>query len=173
VLRGAAGARAPGGVAEAFGLTLPEVPAEIEPPALARLVDFAECGRTNDWSLRAALVRYAQPQPQRVNDVLNLVRRIDWALDQHAPILGREGQAVWNELQDDVGSSTEHATVVAILRAARELDRLGDVLATWAVDRAGVRPDAEVDSVVADVARRVDALGIPHEERPPRPRARG
>jgi hypothetical protein len=173
VLRGAAGTRAPGGVAEGCGLTLRQVPAEIEPPALARLVDFAERGRTNDWSLRAALVRYAQPQPQRVNDILNLVRRIEWALNQHAAILEREGQALWHELQGDVGSSTEHTDVVEILRAARELDRLGDILAAWAVDRAGVRPDAEVDSLVADVARRVDALGIPHEERPPRPRTRG
>jgi hypothetical protein len=148
------------------------MPAEIKPPALARLVDFAERGRTNDWSLRAALVRYGQPQPQRVNDILNLIRRIDSTLNQYAAILEREGQAVWFELQDDAGSS-EHADVVETLRAARELDRLGDILAAWAVDRAGVRPDAEVDRVVADVARRVDALGIPQEERPPRPRTRG
>jgi hypothetical protein len=149
-----------------------EVTAEIEPPALACLVDFAERGRTNDWSLRAALVRYAQAQPQRVNDILNLLRRVEWALNQHAAILEREGPALWQVLQEGV-VSPEHADVVEILRAAGELDRLGDILAAWAVDRAGVRPDAEVDSVVADVARRVDALGIPHEERPPRPRTRG
>ena len=149
------------------------MPAEIAPPALARLVDFAERGRTDDWSLRAALVRYAQAQPQRVNDILNLLRRIEGTLDQHAAILEREGEALWHELDDDTVSSPEHAEVVGVLRAARELDRLGDILATWAIDRAGVRPDAEVDSVVADVAGRLEALGIPEEERPPRPRGRG
>jgi hypothetical protein len=149
------------------------VPAQIEPPELARLVDFAERGRTNDWSLRAALVRYAQPQPQRVNDILELVRRIEWALNQHARIIEREGRSLWQQLLDDAGSSPEHAEVVGILRAARELDRLGDILAAWAIDRAGVRPDAEVDSVVADVAGRLGALGVPHEERPARPRGRG
>jgi hypothetical protein len=147
--------------------------ADIEPPELARLVDFAERGRTNEWSLRAALVRYAQPQPQRVNDILDLVRRVEWALDQHAAIIGREGHALQQELQDHEVSSPQHASVIEVLRAARELDHLGDILAAWAVDRAGVRPDSAVDSIVADVARRLDALGIPHEERPPRPRARG
>src|SRR5207237_4749506 len=116
--------------------------------------------RTNGWSLRAALVRYAQPRPERVNDILDLVRRIERALDQRAAIIEREGQALWHELQFDVGASAEHAKVVEILRAARALDRLGDILTAWAIDRAGARPDAEVDSVVAEVAGRVDALGI-------------
>ncbi len=150
------------------------MPAEIEPPELARMVDFAERGRTNDWSLRAALVRYAQPQPQRVNDILNLLRRIESTLNQRAAILEREGQALWHDLPDDADSSTEHTDVVGVLRAARELDRLGDILAAWAIDpAAGVRPDAEVDTVVGDVARRLESLGIPEEERPPRPRSRG
>ncbi|HMC72186.1 MAG TPA: hypothetical protein VKJ07_23715 [Mycobacteriales bacterium] len=147
--------------------------ADIEPPELARLVDFAERGRTNDWSLRAALVRYAQPQPQRVNDILDLVRRVEWALDQHAAIIGRDGHGLQRELQDDKRSSPQHASVIEVLRTAGQLDHLGDILAAWAVDRAGVRPDNEVDSIVSDVAHRLDALGIPHEERPPRPRSRG
>jgi hypothetical protein len=144
------------------------VPAEIEPPALARLVDFAERPRTHDWSLRAALVRYAQPEPERVNDLITLMRRVDAALGQHAALLQRDGQSVWDAV--DGGGATadaDHASVVAILRVAQELDRLGDVLAEWAVDISGPRPDAAVDDVIEEVAPQLDALGIPHEERPP------
>ena len=147
------------------------MPAEIEPPELARLVDFAERPRTRDWSLRSALVRYAQPEPQRVNDVLELVRRVDAALGNNAAALGRDGPALWDALEHD--GAEPDAYVVGVLRAANELDALGEVLATWAIDRAGDRPNADVDRVVADVAERLDALGVPREERPPGPRNRG
>jgi hypothetical protein len=153
--------------------TLPTVPAEIEPPALAQLVDFAERPHTEDWSLRAALVRYAQPQPQRVNDVLDLVRRTEWALGQHAALFQREGAALWQALEDDTSpDDARQAHVVDLLRVARELDRLGDVLAKWAVDISGDRPDAVVDAAIADVATHLDELGVPHEQRPPPPRGR-
>jgi hypothetical protein len=148
------------------------VPAEIEPESLAQLIDFTERPRVHDWSLRAALVRYAQPEPQRVNDILDLVRRTEWALGRHASVIARNGPALWKALDGDTSAAAD-ADVVGLLRAARELDDLGDTLATWAVNRAGSPPDADVDRVVADVAHRLDALGIPHEERPPGPRNRG
>jgi hypothetical protein len=146
------------------------MPAEIEPPELARLVDFAERPRTRDWSLRSALVRYAQPEPQRVNDILELVRRVDAVLAKSGARLGREGPALWDAVERDGDAPDPY--LVGVLNAARELDGLGEVLATWAVDR-GRRPDAEVDQVVADVAQRLDVLGVPREERPPGPRNRG
>jgi hypothetical protein len=149
------------------------VPAEIEPPALAQLVDFAERPRTHDWSLRAALVRYAQPQPQRVNDLLDLVRRTDWALGQHSAVLQRHGPEVWDALESDTPpSDREHAQVVKLLRVVMELDEIGDVLAGWAVDISGDRPDAAVDAATQEIGERLDAIGVPHEERPP-PRQRG
>jgi hypothetical protein len=146
------------------------VPAEIEPPELARLVDFAERPRVRDWSLRSALVRYAQPEPQRVNDILDVVRRVDAALAKNARALDKKGRELWNALEQDTDEADRY--VVGVLRAARELDALGEVLAVWAVDRAGERPNADVDRVVADVAQRLDALGVPREERPPGPRNR-
>jgi hypothetical protein len=154
-------------------LTLLAVPTDIEPPALARLLDFAERPRTQDWSLRAALVRYAQPRPQSVSDLLDLVRRLESALRQHAAILQREGDALWDAVEaGTTPADEEHAQVVALLRVATELDQLGDALASWAVDITGERPDATVDAVVEEVGTRLDALGVPHEERPP-PRQRG
>ena len=146
--------------------------AEIKPAALARLVDFAERPRAQNWSLRAALVRYAQPAPQRVNDVLDLVRRVEWALGQHAKELQRDGAAVWDALESSASpSDADHGRVVALLRVVTELDRLGDVLADWAVDISGDRPDVAVDDVIARVDTMLGALGVPHEERTP-PRGR-
>jgi len=149
------------------------VPAEITPADLACLVEFAERPRTQKWSLRAALVRYAQPAPQRVNDVLDLVRRAEWALGQHSAVLQRDGATLWDGLERDATpSADEHVRVVGLLRAVRELDVLGDVLADWASDISGGRPDAAVDATIADVSARLDAVGVPHEERTPPTRSR-
>lgn len=149
------------------------MPADITPAALARLVDFAERPRTQNWSLRAALVRYAQPAPQRVNDILDLVRRTEWAIGQHARLLQRDGAELWDALDGDtVPGDGERAQLVELLRVASELDRLGDILADWAVDITGDRPDAQVDATIEHVAIRLDALAVPHEQRSP-PRSRG
>jgi hypothetical protein len=149
------------------------VPADIEPPALARLVEFADRPRVEDWSLRAALVRYAQPQPQRVNDLLDLVRRTEFALGQHAAQLQRDGAALWEALEAGaVPSDARLAHVVELLRVVMKLDGIGDVLADWAVDISGGRPDAAVDAAIEDIGTRLDELGVPHEERTP-PRQRG
>lgn len=148
------------------------MPAEIQPASLARLVDFAERPRTQNWSMRAALVRYAQPAPQRVDDVLDLVRRVDWALGQHSAELQRDGDAVWDELEGATSGDLEHGRLVDLLEVVKELDRLGDVLTGWAVDISGDRPDADVDDAITDVSTRLDALGVPHEARTPPPRSR-
>jgi hypothetical protein len=144
------------------------VPAEIQPSELAGLVDFSERPRTHDWSLRSALVRYAQPEPQRVNDILELVRRTEWALGKQSKRIEREGPELWATLE----SGADGDELIGLLRAAAALDALGDVVAAWAVDRAGAAPNAAVDATVADVGERLDALGIPHEDRPG-PRGRG
>ena len=145
---------------------------EIAPPELARLLDTAERPRAAGWSLRAALTRYAQPQPQRASDVIEPLRRIDFALRPHTKLLEKQGEAVWKAVTGESSDGEADPVVVGLLRALTELDRLGDVLAAWAVDRAGERPDGDVDVVVADVNARLDELGVPHEEGP-RPRGRG
>ena len=153
--------------------TLRSVPVEIEPPELARLIDLAEHPRAENWSFRAALCRYAQPQPERVSTVLDLIRRIEFALRPHHKLIEREGAALWGALATGDAAAGPDAFVVELLRVMVELDRLGDTLAEWAVDRAGERPDAAVDAVATDVARRLEELGVPHEERTRPPRSRG
>jgi hypothetical protein len=152
--------------------TLTHVPVDIEPPELARLVDFAERPRADDWSLRAALVRYAQPQPQRVNDLLDVMRRTEWALGKQRATLERDGAHVWEALAHG-GATADDAQLLGLLRIAREIDALGDVLAEWAIDITRDRPDAEVDRVIDDGAQQLDVLGVPEQERPPGPRNRG
>ena len=152
------------------------MPAEIEPRELAELVDFAERARTGDWSLRSALVRYAQPQPQRVEELLDLVRRTDWALSKQRALIERDGQEIWDALSGagSFSGSAELAHVVGVLRAAKELDTLGDVVANWAVDISRARPDDEVDGVIEEVGAQLETLGVPQEDRrPPPSRRRG
>jgi hypothetical protein len=142
----------------------------VEPPELARLIDLSERARAQGWSLRAALCRYAQPQPQRVSDVLDLVRRIELALHNNAKLLEQAGPELWHALTTGDAAPAVDQSVVSLLEAVAELDRLGDTLAEWAVEGGSDRPDAAVEAVTTDVTQRLEALGVPHEERtrPPR-----
>ena len=106
-------------------------------------LDFTERPRPPDgWSLRAALTRYAQGQPKRVANLLEVVRRIQFGLGK-----------VDANLQPCI----------------QEIDVVADALAVWAADPwVAHRPDAEVDEVIASVTRQLDALGVPVEDRPTR-----
>ncbi len=144
---------------------------DIQPAELAGLIDYAERPRVDDWSLRAALTRYAQPQPQRVGDLLELVRRIEFAMASHRKVIEGEGAELWRAVQADGAPTTD--PLLGMLLVMVELDRLGDLLAAWAADPTLERPDDAVDVVTTDVARRLDELGIPREERQPPTRRRG
>ncbi len=106
-------------------------------------LDFTERPRPPaGWSLRAALTRYAQGQPTRVGDLLEVVRRIQSGL---------------GKVDVDLQPCIDEIEVVA------------DTLAVWAADPWHAhRPDAEVDAVIASVTRQLDSLGVPVEERPSR-----
>ena len=146
------------------------MPPEVRPAELARLLDTAERPRAEGWSLRAALTRYAQPQ--RASAVIELLRRLEAVLRPHTQRFEKEGPEIWAAVEaEDDGDP-----VAGILRALQQLDALGDVLATWAVDRAGERPDDQVDATVAALTVRLEELGVPREERtgpPPGARRRG
>src|SRR5690606_27230592 len=66
---------------------------------LASLVDLAERPRVEGWSLRAALVRYAQPQPMRVSTLLDLSRRLEFAVADHMADLRSDGDDLWAALE--------------------------------------------------------------------------
>jgi hypothetical protein len=149
------------------------VPAEIQPIELARVVDFAERSRMGDWSLRSALVRYAEGQPERVSQVLEQVRRLDAALHPHGKVLEKRGPELWRVLDGGGSADADDALLVELLRVAVDLDGLGDAMATWADDRTRARPDDTVDAITAAAAARLDELGVAREEQPPRRSGRG
>lgn len=152
--------------------------ADTEPPELAQLLDTAERPRSQQWSFRAALTRYAQPQPQRSSAIIELLRRSETAVRPHAKTLARNGPMVWTAVcaaSDSQADATEEGVdpiLVDILKALAELDRLGDVLTTWAVDRSGDQPNAAVDATVARVTERLERSGVHREERTARPPGR-
>ena len=134
------------------------------------VIEYAERPRTDGWSLRAALVRYAQPEPARAGAVLELVRRTDGALKPFAKLLEREPRLLELARGDDaeVPAGQEEAAAVDLLRVALELDRLGDVLAAWAATRSDDRPDAEIDAIARAAFVRLGELGVARENRPSR-----
>lgn len=150
------------------------MPAELSPPELARLVDVADAAREGDWSMRSALTRYAQPEPHRSQALLALVRRFEAALHGHERMLRSDGAALLAESASGTRpDDPDRALVVGLLGVARVLDELADTLVDWALDIAEARPSDAVDETVAEVARRLDELGVPEEqarERPPRSR---
>ena len=178
-----------------------------------RLVQYAESSRVGDWSLRSALVRYAQPEPARASAVLELVRRTDGALKPLGKVLERsetatdpalsaasfgtpeQGLTVSDRIRvdaratdlarvalrapgdldrvlaeyDSVSSlADDERTAIPLLAVAVELDALGDVLASWAHDRSGPRPDDEVDAIARRAFAMLASLGVEREQRPPR-----
>ncbi len=112
------------------------------------LIDYAETERVGQWSLRSALVRYAQPEPVRAGHVLELVRRLDAALAPSRSRLER--------------GDTDDA-IEALLTVALELDELADLFANWANDISQPRPTNEVDERCAHVLELLDELGVPQE----------
>lgn len=129
--------------------------ADGEHATLAALAGTAERPRAGGWSLRAALTRYAQPQPQRASDLIEVLRRAEAALRPHLRAIEQAG----------AGDLDLDERVRGVLEVLREVDRAGDVLATWAIDRRGERPDALLDQVTVSAAAALDALGVAREER--------
>lgn len=140
---------------------------EFAPAELASLLDYAERPRAANWSLRAALTRYAQPQPQRASDLIEVMRRIELGLHRHLKEIERNGEAYWEavRVEGSRDGSPVDARAVPLLRLTAAMDRLGDLLAGWAVNREGERPDGAVDEMIAIGRRVLDELGVAREER--------
>jgi hypothetical protein len=63
--------------------------APAEPQPQHSLLNYAESSRVGDWTMRSALVRFAQPEPLRASSLLELVRRLDTVLQHVARPLER------------------------------------------------------------------------------------
>lgn len=135
----------------------------------SRLVDYAESSRAGDWSLRSALVRFAQPEPTRAGAVLELVRRTDGALKPHRRRLESGGvpthPALGPELfVDDGGTTTVRSDAARVLDAhaadlARAATRLPDGDAVVAAYAATAADDPDLEAVpLLVVALELDAI---------------
>lgn len=134
--------------------------ADVEPPQLAHLLAYAERPRADDWSLRSALTRFAQPQPARASRLIEELRRLEVGLAAHRKTLEQDGPSVWAALQ----AGDDATPLLQLLRGVQTVDTCAGALTTWAVDRGGERPDAAVDAATDELVRCLDALGIPREQ---------
>jgi hypothetical protein len=102
--------------------------------------EYADRILVNGWCLRSALVRYAQAQPVRATALHTMMRRLDAAI---------------------VPSSTLRES---LLPTVARFDQLALVMSTWAADRAAhVRPDNDVDEVMASTTTEFARLQVPEE----------
>jgi len=134
-----------------------------------RLVDYAESGRAGDWSLRSALVRFAQPEPTRAGAVLELIRRTDAALKPHRRRLEAAGAPTHPDLGPELFVGDGDALAVRgdaerVLDApAADLARAALVLPDGAavvdayVEGAGADPTHEAVPLLV-VALELDAI---------------
>ena len=180
-------------------------PADPEPSG--SLVNYAESPRHDDWTLRSALVRLAQSQPQLVADLLQRVRRLDAVLhhvarplERHTVVCDRaldldtvdgdivdaypdartadlarlaaragdEGDVVIESYLAVVDLDAEEVAALPLLGVARGFDQLADQLVAWAVTAPSPAPIDSVTAVITAAQARMDELGVPVEERPPR-----
>lgn len=127
-----------------------------------RLVDYAESSRAGDWSLRSALVRFAQPEPVRAGAVLELIRRTDGALKPHRRRLEAAAAPAHpgldpDQFVDDGGTvsirpDAERVADAPAADLARAVHRLadGDEVVARYVEAAG--PDPTFDAIPLLVA---------------------
>ena len=107
-----------------------------------RLVQYAESARVGDWSLRGALVRYAQPEPARASAVLELVRRTDGALKPFGRALEQSETPTDPELSD--------ASFGAAGQPLLASDRVRVDARAADLARVALRAPDEVDRVLAE-----------------------
>ena len=140
------------------------------------LIDYAEAERAGGWSLRSALVRYAQPEPVRAGAVLELIRRLDAALAPHRSKIEKPGAG---QLLDEQARQWKREpfaagdAAVPLLGVAIELDELADEFVAWALDITQPRPTDAVDQRCRRIAGLLDELGVPTESRDPSEWPRG
>jgi hypothetical protein len=145
------------------------------------LHEYVERLHHRGWSMRAALVRYGQPEPVRAADLLELTRRAESGYHEQARRIEREPRLsdlarALHEFGHDYPSlldaylleadplGDDATSIIPALAVAAALDDLGAVVAAWAVEAGDDRPDAEVDRVCAQAASRLDALGVERQE---------
>ncbi len=104
---------------------------------------FAEAPRTAEWTLRSALVRFAQPEPVRAAALLDLVRRCEWAI--HPLVRVIERHLVLGDCRPSLPSRAENTSGGD--------DPAGEHVDGWVAVNS---PDRRVEARIVDLARLVN-----------------
>lgn len=142
----------------ALGRALAERHVDIAEPDLDHaLANYGERPRTDDWSMRAALTRFAQPHPVRSARVLTLLRRLDATLrpivkplEKHAVTCDRALTAQGLDGPPISPYADVAVADLARLRADESVDFLG-LLAAY---------EASSDTLDAEARNAVALLGV-------------
>lgn len=147
------------------------------------IINYAEAPRHQNWTMRSALVRLAQPHPLRSEAVLQLVRRLDAALKpfvrdlQKFPIESSRSipGGVANVIDvrvvdlvdspDTVELTSSERDALHLVGLAIELDGLATTLTGWASQGSADPPVSEIDQTCARVLRSMNDLSVPEEPR--------
>jgi hypothetical protein len=178
---------------------------QAEPDPARSLLNYAEAPHRGDWTLRAALVRLAQPHPVRVGSLLDLMRRLDAplqhvrrSLERHTvtcdraltvdglaspPVApypdvrasdlarlvatGVDASRLLTGYEEAIPLADEERLAVPLLAVAVAFEQLAATLTAWALVGPAAPPVQAVDRTCAEVAARLDELGVPVEAGPP------
>jgi hypothetical protein len=80
-----------------------------------------------------------------------------------------DGEAVIASYAETIVLGDDDLAAARLLAVAVELDDLAESLVAWAVVHDGPPPVDEVDQRAAAAFARLQALGVPREDGPPRP----
>jgi hypothetical protein len=145
------------------------------------LYEYVERLHPGGWSMRAALVRYGQPEPQRAAELLELTRRAESGYHEHARRIEREPRLsdlaraldafghdypalLDTYLHEGDPLDNDATSIIPVLAVAASLDEVGAVVASWAGEAGDDRPDDEIDRVCTRAAAQLDALGVERQE---------
>ncbi|MEM9468294.1 MAG: hypothetical protein AAGA90_23200 [Actinomycetota bacterium] len=134
-----------------------------DPEPHGSLVNYAESPRADDWTLRSALVRLAQSQPQLVADLLQRVRRLDAALHQiarplepHTVVCDRG--LTLDTVDGDPLDPYPDTRVADVLRLARSAGTEADVVIEAYIDACDISPEERAALPLLGVALWFDQL---------------
>lgn len=143
-----------------------------DPDPQLSLVNYAESPRGGDWTMRAALVRLAQPEAMRASAAVELIRRLDAALhpltralEQHtvrcdrmlSPAAMEEVDGVW-ELRDPADPAAD-TRLVDLARLHRIDPAFADGVAASYADVVTLSEEEHQALPLLQVAVAMDELG--------------
>ncbi len=139
-----------------------------EPDPRISVINYAESPRVDDWTLRSALVRLAQPEAARVAAVLEVVRRCDAALQPLARTIEARTVSCDHDLtaaeltadggRPDRGRRYPDGRVVDLARLTRHHPAEADGLVVAYDAVAGLDPAERSAIPILEVALALDEL---------------